>query len=136
MNDTAATFALLKRHGIGFDFTRFDTGQNNGNFPPHNIEQTGENSFRLTLAVAGFKPDELHVTVDDSTLHIVGKREKAESDEDFMHKGIAFRDFAREFKLMEYIEVVSGRLAHGLLIIDLERQLPESKKPRRIAIAA
>jgi len=94
-------------------------------YPPYNIEQTGENALRITLAVAGFSMDDLQVTTEDAQLVIRGRQEKDDPDRVFLHRGIAARQFQRSFVLAEGIEVVGAFLDNGLLHIDLERQVPE-----------
>ena len=97
-------------------------------YPPYNIEQTGETSLRITLAVAGFTMDELQVTIEDNQLVIRGKQAEDEAERIFLHRGIAARQFVRTFVLAEGIEVVDAALDNGLLHIDLERPVPESRQ--------
>ncbi|MGF1463389.1 MAG: Hsp20 family protein [Maricaulaceae bacterium] len=106
-----------------------------GGFPPYNIEQHGENAYRIDLAVAGFSPEELAIEVRDATLIIAGKKTPREDDVRFVHRGIAERAFERRFRLADHVVVRDARLANGLLQIDLEREIPEALKPRRIAIS-
>ncbi|MCP5366701.1 MAG: Hsp20 family protein [Hyphomicrobiales bacterium] len=94
-------------------------------YPPYNIEQTGDNAMRITLAVAGFSMDDLQVTTEDAQLVIRGRQEKEDPDRIFLHRGIAARQFQRSFVLAEGIEVVGAFLDNGLLHIDLERHVPE-----------
>ncbi|HVA35616.1 MAG TPA: Hsp20 family protein [Stellaceae bacterium] len=132
-------FAPLFRSTIGFDrllrladtATRFDgTG-----YPPYNIETTGENAYRVTVAVAGFAPDELDVTVKENELLVSGKSKKDEASVVYLHRGIASRAFERRFQLADHIKVTGASLDNGLLHVDLVREVPEEKKPRKIEIA-
>ena len=101
--------------------------------PPYNILRTGENSYRVSLAVAGFKPDQISVTVQQNTLVITG-RENQKTEHDYMHRGIAARDFERRFSLADFVEVKEATFEDGLLQIDLVREVPEAMKPKRIEI--
>ncbi|MGH6988551.1 MAG: Hsp20 family protein [Stellaceae bacterium] len=133
-------FSPLFRSTIGFDrlmrladaATRVDSG--NLSYPPYNIEATGENAYRLTMAVAGFADDEIDVTVKQNDLAVTGKA-KAEDDKPrYLHRGIARRAFERHFQLADHIRVVGANLANGMLNIDLVREVPEAARPRKIAI--
>ena len=134
-------FTPLFRHSVGFDrlerlldsAMRHDDGNS---YPPYNIEQLGEDSYRITMAVAGFGEGDLDVTVNDGTLVVTGKHEN-DKDENivYVHRGIAGRAFERRFQLADHIEVKGGALENGLLHIELERVVPEEKKPRKIEIA-
>jgi molecular chaperone IbpA len=104
-------------------------------YPPYNIERRDENNYRITLAVAGFAEKELNIEVRDRVLTIEGKREE-ETKTSFLHQGIAGRSFQRHFQLAEHVEVKGAKLENGLLHVDLERIVPEERKPRRIAINA
>jgi molecular chaperone IbpA len=106
-------------------------------YPPYNIEKTGEDAYRITMAVAGFGEDDLEVVTSENTLTI---RAKATSDEEeksrvFLHRGIAGRAFERRFQLADYIKVGGATLVNGLLNIDLVREVPEAQKPRTVKIA-
>jgi molecular chaperone IbpA len=135
------TFDLspLFRSTVGFDrlfdmldsTPQFDSGQG---YPPYNIERTDDTHYRITLAVAGFAENDLSVEVRESVLTIQGKREDEASQTAYLHHGIAGRAFERRFQLAENVEVRGAGLQNGLLHIDLERIVPEEKKPRRIAI--
>lgn len=103
------------------------------NYPPYNIEKLGEDRYRVALAVAGFTDSELNVTVEANQLTITGKKADA-NQENILYRGIAHRPFIRRFSLADYVVVKDAKLANGLLTIELERQLPETMKPRRIAI--
>lgn len=126
------------RSSVGFDRVlelmdeslRF---QSDNNYPPYNILRTGENSYRISLAVAGFKPEQISVTVQQNTLIVTG-REAQKGDHDYLYYGIAARDFERRFNLADFVEVKEASFEDGLLQIDLVRELPEAMKPRRIDI--
>ena len=130
--------APFARSTIGFDrlldqletLAEPDAGDN---YPPYNIEKLGEDRYRVALAVAGFTQNELDVTVEGNQLTVSGKRAGAE-DKEILHRGIAHRPFIRRFSLAEHMVVKDAKLRDGLLTIDLERQLPEAMKPRRISI--
>jgi len=133
----------LFRSTVGFDrladlldsVAQFDTGVA---YPPYNIERTGENHYRISLAVAGFAEKDLAVDVKEGVLSIHGKREteKENGQNRYLHQGIAGRSFERRFQLAENVEVTGAQLENGLLHVDLERIVPEEKKPRRIPIGA
>jgi molecular chaperone IbpA len=133
-------FAPYRRSTVGFD-QLFDLleagtrGEGSDGYPPFDIERTGEESYRITLAVAGFRPGEIEVVAQRNQLTVTGRR-AAENERQFMHRGIAARPFERRFQLADYIEVGAASFDHGLLSIDLERVVPESLKPRKIAIGA
>ena len=127
------------RSSVGFDrlFDLVDQSlrfEPEDNYPPFNINRTGENAYRISLAVAGFKPEQLTITVDQDTLIVAGRMDKADVSGDFLHRGIAARPFERRFNLAEYVEVKGAKLTDGLLQIELVREVPEAMKPRRIAI--
>lgn len=132
----------LYRHGVGFDrmFDRIDeilriNSQHNGNYPPYNMIKHTEDKYSIEIAVAGFKQGEVTIEVTDNQLTIEGKQSSLIQDErEFIHRGISGRDFARIFTLAEHVEVVGARQENGILTIELERQIPEDKKPRPIAI--
>jgi molecular chaperone IbpA len=103
--------------------------------PPYNIAKTGEDAYRVTLAVAGFGLDEIEIVVEDNFLN-VSAESHGESAGEFLHRGIAKRAFARRFHLAEHVRVEGANLNNGLLSIDLAREVPEAKKPRRVKIEA
>jgi molecular chaperone IbpA len=107
--------------------------QPESSYPPYNIVRTGENSYRISLAVAGFKTEQITVTVQQNTLVVVG-RDSDKSERDYLYHGIATRDFERRFSLADFVEVKAATFEDGLLQIDLVRELPEAMKPRRIEI--
>ncbi len=129
----------LFRSSIGFDrlmrladaATRVDSASA---YPPYNIEATGENAYRLTMAVAGFAPEDLEITVKENELLVNGKSKKDEVDAKYLHRGIARRAFERHFQLADHIKVAGASLANGLLHVDLVREIPEAMKPRKIEI--
>ena len=113
------------------DFNRLD----NTGYPPYNIESIGEDKYQITLALAGFKRSDLTITVKDGLLTIEGKKDEIEKEgREFIHRGIANRAFQRQWKLAEYVEVVDATMEDGLLFVLLERQVPEEKQPKTIAI--
>lgn len=125
----------LLRATIGYDpLAAFVAGRTD-TFPPHNIEKLDENRYRLTLAVAGFTRDEIGVSVHNGILLVHGFKVQTDEPREFLHQGIAFRDFRREFKIGENVEVTGAALDNGLLAIDLNRIVPEAEKPRIIQIA-
>jgi molecular chaperone IbpA len=103
-------------------------------YPPYNIEKTGEDAYRLTMAVAGFSPDEIDVTVHENALLVTGKAKKEDGEDRYLHRGIARRAFERRFSLADHIKVVGASLVNGMLHVDLVHEVPEEAKPRRIAI--
>ena len=140
----AFDFAPLLRSSVGFDHVnrlfelanRIDDAA--AAYPPYNIEKHGEDAYRITMAVAGFRPDELDVTVKENSLIITGKAaEQPTADEQVtvLHRGIARRAFERRFELADTVKVTGAELNDGLLHIALKREVPEAKKPRQIQIA-
>ena len=104
-------------------------------YPPYNIEKTGEDSYRIAMAVAGFAEEDLDITVKETSLVVTGKKEKTEEEgATYLHRGIATRAFERRFDLADHIRVTGARLENGLLAIDLVREIPEAMKPRSIKI--
>ena len=130
----------LLRSSVGFDrvdrlldtVSRMDEAS--FTYPPYNIEKTGEDDYRITMAVAGFNDSELDVTQQENVLLIRGKALEEETGKTFLHRGIARRAFERRFELAEHIKVLSASLENGMLHIELVREVPEEKKPRRISI--
>jgi molecular chaperone IbpA len=130
------------RSTVGFDrlFSMLDkvagAEQNAPTYPPYNIERTGENAYRITLAVAGFGESELSVETRENTLTVRGSKEQTKSDEkrEVIYQGIAARAFERRFQLADHVTVTGATSGNGLLHIDLARQIPEAQKPRVIAI--
>jgi molecular chaperone IbpA len=130
-------FAPLFRSTVGYDrlLDLLDAADTAQGYPPYNIERTEENRYRISIAVAGFGENDLNVEVRDGVLHVTGKREDAEKSS-YLYHGIAGRAFERRFQLAEHVEVKGAKLENGLLHIELERVIPEEKKPRRISINA
>jgi molecular chaperone IbpA len=104
-------------------------------YPPCNIVRTGENTYRISLAVAGFKPDQVNVTVNENTLIVSGQADPRQDQGEYLYHGIAGRSFERRFNLADFVQVKGASLDEGLLQIEMERELPEAMKPRRIEIA-
>jgi len=133
-------FSPLFRSTIGFDrltrlvdaATRVDNSVLS--YPPYNIEKTGEDAYRLTMAVAGFSGDDIDITVQENTLMVSGKGHKEEEDSRYLHRGIARRAFERRFSLADHIKVVGASLDNGMLHVDLVREVPEASKPRKVQI--
>jgi molecular chaperone IbpA len=134
--------APLYRSTVGFDrlFSLLDEYSGvdgaTGGYPPYNIERTGENDYRITLAVAGFSEDELSIEVKENTLKVRGEKEakQEETKGEVLYRGIAARAFERVFQLADFVQVKGARLENGLLHLDLVREIPEAKKPRSIPI--
>jgi molecular chaperone IbpA len=130
--------APLYRSTVGFDrlFSMLDGSESAPGYPPYNIERTGENDYRITVAVAGFGENDLSIEAKENTLTIKGsKQEKEEQNaSEVLYQGIAARAFERVFQLADYVQVKGARLEHGLLHVDLVREIPEAKKPRQIPI--
>ena len=135
-------FAPLTRSAVGFDrlFTLLESASKAepAGWPPYNIESLEENRYRIEVAVAGFRPDELNVEARENVLIVTGRKTANDQGEErrFLHRGLAERDFERRFQLADYVVVTEAGLSNGLLTIDLKRELPEALKPRRIEINA
>ncbi|MBB4102090.1 Hsp20 family protein [Allorhizobium borbori] len=136
-------FSPLYRSTIGFDrlfnmLDGFTTPEQTQTYPPYNIERTGENAYRITMAVAGFDDRELSIEAHAQTLTIKGEKieDEAAAETEYLYRGIAKRTFERRFQLADHVEVKAASLRNGLLHIDLLRSIPEAMKPRRIAITA
>ncbi|MDO9415194.1 Hsp20 family protein [Pararhizobium sp.] len=135
-------FSPLYRSTVGFDrlFTMLDSlGQpdQSQTYPPYNIERTGEATYRITMAVAGFDESELSIEAREHALTVKGeKAEDSKEDGQFLYRGIAKRAFERRFQLADHVEITAASLKNGLLHIDLLRELPEAAKPRKIEITA
>ena len=128
------------RSTVGFDrlFSLLDSnvGSEAQTYPPYNIERTGENTYRVTMAVAGFAEDELAIEAKENTLSVKGekKTETTAKESEFLYRGIGARTFERRFQLADHVEVKGANLENGLLHIDLVREIPEAMKPRTISI--
>lgn len=118
-----------------FDQIQTKIPQNQG-YPPHNIELVSENNYEIALAVAGFSKDEITIEHQENSITVTGKLNKKPQDRKFIHKGISDREFEKKFMLGEYIKVKGADLKDGLLIISLEKVIPEEKKPTTIAIGS
>ncbi|BBK34369.1 molecular chaperone IbpA [Stella humosa] len=132
-------FAPLFRSTVGFDrmMRLLETQAGEApSYPPYNIEKTGDDAYRITMAVAGFAAADLEVVVRENTLTVVGRGTPDADGTKFLHRGIARRAFERRFELADSIKVVGSALDNGLLHIELKREIPESAKPRTIPIAA
>jgi molecular chaperone IbpA len=133
-------FSPFYRSTVGFDrlFNRLDSlvGQEAKTYPPYNIEKVGENAYRISIAVAGFAASDIAIESKENVLSIKGAKAPEGEDKarEFLHRGIAERAFELRFQLAEYVEVAGASLENGLLHLELKRELPESKKPRSIAI--
>jgi len=127
----------LWRSTIGFDrlFNVLDEVQRTAeeSFPPHNIERLDENHFQISVALAGFTPDEVSLTAEQNVLTLEGKKAN-KNDKTFLFRGISTRNFKRQFTLADHVEVKGARFENGMLLIELQREIPEAMKPRRIAI--
>ena len=133
-------FTPYRRSTVGFD-KLFDLLENQvrnagsgDNYPPFNIERRGEDAYRITLAIAGFRPEDLDITAHQNLLVIQGRRRDETTDGDMLHVGIANRGFERRFELADFVRVDHADLADGLLVIDLVREVPEAMKPKKVII--
>ena len=140
---TDLDFAPYYRATVGFDrmFDLLDSVANQtasgGGYPPYNIEKAGEDAYRIVMAVAGFAEAELNVTQKENELVVSGQAAPNGHDEaQYLYRGIAGRNFERRFQLADHVKVVGAKLANGLLTIELQREIPEEKKPRAIRIQA
>jgi molecular chaperone IbpA len=135
----------LYRSTVGFDrlFSMLDQtagfDQASASYPPYNIERTGENAYRISVAVAGFSEEELTIETKENTLSIRGSKETTTENNagvkaEVLYQGIAARAFERRFQLADHVQVIGATLANGLLHVDLVREIPEAQKPRRVAI--
>jgi len=130
-------FTPLWRSTIGFDrlFDLAETAQHaaEDNYPPFNIERLAEDRYQITLAVAGFAPEEIDITAEQNQLTVEGTK-KDKQDRDYMHRGISLRPFKRQYSLADYVKVQGANFDNGLLKIELVREIPEAMKPRKIEI--
>lgn len=132
-------FSPLYRSVVGFDRLAglLDTAAAEAastGYPPYNIERTDENSYRIDIAVAGFRPEELNVEVKENLLTVSGRKAANDEAKTYLHRGLAERNFDRKFQLADYVLVTDASLADGLLSISLKRELPEALKPRTVQI--
>ncbi len=132
----------LYRSFIGFDhlasmLDAANRSEKQNGYPPYNIELTGEDKYRITMAIAGFSQDDVEIELKENTLRIAGQNQaddNQEGERKFLHKGISERNFERTFQLGDYIKVIGADMENGLLHVYLEREIPEAKKPRKIEI--
>ncbi|MBU2972330.1 Hsp20 family protein [Pseudoalteromonas sp. C2R02] len=135
-------FAPLNRSFIGFDqltslIDAANSSENKSAFPRYNIEQVAENQYQITIAVAGFTESELAIESENNSLKVTGTKAKNdEVERNFIHQGIAERNFERKFQLGDHVKVLSADIENGLLFVDLEREVPEEMKPRQIEISS
>jgi molecular chaperone IbpA len=134
-------FAPLYRSTIGFDhltalFENTNKNENQPSYPPYNIELTGTDQYKITMALAGFKENEIKIQSEQLTLSVVGEKETNTDNKNFLHQGIAARNFERRFKLADHVEVTGAELVNGLLHIDLVRIIPEAMRPKTIKITS
>ena len=131
-------FAPLYRSTVGFDrlFQLLDGGVEGeaSTYPPYNIERTADNTYRITMAVAGFGKGEIDIQVKEQSLTVKGEKKSEDKDRQFLHRGIATRAFERRFQLADHVEVTGADLQDGLLHVDLVRNVPERLKPRSVQI--
>ncbi|HUO11507.1 MAG TPA: Hsp20 family protein [Caulobacteraceae bacterium] len=131
-------FSPLYRSVVGFDrladLLDAASAEAATGYPPYNIERTGDHEYRVEIAVAGFKREELSIEVKESVLIVQGRKAANDAERRFVHRGLAERNFERRFQLAEYVVVTDAQLSDGLLSISLRRELPEALKPRKIEI--
>ena len=136
---TAYDFSPLYRSTVGFDrlFDLLDQAHRVEpmNWPPYNIEKVADDKYRITMAVAGFSPDEIEMTQHENTLLVSGQKHPEPEGVQILHRGIATRSFKQTFNLADHVKVTGAGLEHGLLTVELKREIPEALKPRRIEIA-
>ncbi|MFT5635285.1 MAG: molecular chaperone IbpA [Cognaticolwellia sp.] len=138
---TTTDFSPLYRSFIGFDhlaglIDKASRADKQSSYPPYNVELLAEDQYRITMAIAGFAEQELDIESKQDTLIVTGTKAGNGSNKErrFLHQGIADRNFERKFQLGEHVKVIGAFIEHGLLSIDLEREIPEALKPRKIAI--
>ncbi len=135
-------FSPLYRSTVGLDrlASLLDAAATDGTqngYPPYNIERTGDTSYRITMAVAGFRESDIAIEAQQNKLTITGKQENTTDEKvNYLHRGIATRNFQRQIDLADYVEVKGALLEHGLLHVDLVREIPEAMKPRQVAISS
>jgi molecular chaperone IbpA len=141
MRNNTLDLNSLWRSSIGFDrvFDLIDESARwagEGNYPPYNIERTGEDHYQISLALAGFSPDEVSITAEQNVLTVEGRKAEKDQQREYLYQGISDRPFRRVFNLADYVEVKGASFDGGLLKIDLLREIPEAMKPRQIFINA
>ena len=132
-------FTPYRRSTVGFDrlFDMLESNQRTDSadgYPPFDLRRDGDDSYQITLAVAGFRPDEIEIVAHQNQLTVSGKKNEQGEDGSYLHRGIAARPFERRFQLADFVEVRSAAFEHGLLTIALRREIPEAMKPRKIEI--
>ncbi|MDQ7990864.1 MAG: Hsp20 family protein [Candidatus Dactylopiibacterium sp.] len=134
----AYDFSPLYRSAIGFDrlaqLAEAALRHEQPGYPPYNIELVSEDKYRITMAVAGFSREELDIESEKNTLRVAGRKATDAEARNYLHRGIAARDFEQRFQLADHVKVVAARFENGLLDIELEREIPEAEKPRKIVI--
>jgi len=130
-------FAPLFRSTVGFD-RLFDMLDNSArpDWPPYNIERSGENQYRISMALAGFGSNEIELIQQGNTLWVSGQKGTEQDHQEMLHRGLAFRNFKQSFNLADHVKVTAAKLENGLLSIELVREVPEQLKPRRIEVAS
>ncbi|MDB5595151.1 MAG: ibpA [Hyphomicrobiales bacterium] len=134
-------FSPLYRSTVGFDrlarlLEQATDVQQFDSWPPYDIQRTGENEYRVEMAVAGFAPQDIEMTQEGGKLVVIGKKQPADGKGEYLHRGIAWRPFKQTFSLADRVEVSSASLINGVLKIDLQREIPEALRPRKIAIGS
>ena len=133
-------FSPLYRTAIGFDHlaslldATMRSDQKRPTYPPYNIELTGEDHYRITMAIAGFEQSDLSIEVEGNTLTVIGHKAEEDEGKQYLYRGIAARNFERQFQLADHIKVSGASFKNGMLHIELEREIPDALKPRKIAI--
>jgi molecular chaperone IbpA len=132
-------FTPLYRSAIGFDrlaqlFDDAARAESQPAYPPYNIELIGDDKYQITMAVAGFDRSEIDIETERDALKITGRKQREEAQRNFLHRGIATRNFEHTFRLADHVRVIGAKLDNGLLNIELQREIPEALKPRKIAI--
>ncbi|PJE80465.1 Small heat shock protein IbpA [invertebrate metagenome] len=129
----------LYRSSIGFDrvgqlLENLKTGSSQSSYPPYNIERLDDDTYRISMAVAGFSDNELDIETRENVLVIQGNKKQADESRQYLYQGIAERSFERRFQLADYVKVIGARIVNGLLHIELKREIPEAMRPHKIAI--
>lgn len=130
-------FTPYRRSTVGFDrlFNLLEAGaREDDGYPPFDIQKVGEDSYRITLAVAGFRPEDIELVAQQNLLTVTGKRAEDDGKGEYLHRGIAARAFERRFQLADFVEAGNATFENGLLSVDLKRVVPEAMKPRKIEI--
>jgi len=130
-------FSPFFRSTVGFD-RLFDMLNNSArpDWPPYNIERKGDDHYRISMAIAGFGPEEIELTQQGNTLFVSGQKKAEQDHREMLHQGLAYRSFKQTFSLADHVKVTAATLEHGLLSVELRREVPEQLKPRRIDISS